>query len=98
MPEIDLTCCAVSVVHGGFLLVAGEYFESVAERVEVTHMERITVSQSRGVQTLAVVVDDHRAVDDFIPSVHIHIGYTVVVVALSEVRTAVTFPVPPLCE
>ena len=98
MPEIDLASCAVSVVHGRFFFVAGEDFQSVSERVEVAHMERVAVSQSRGMKTFSVVVDDHRTIDDFIPSVHIHIGNAVVVVSLSVVRTAVSFPIPPLCE
>ena len=61
----------------------------LARRIEITHMHSISVPESSTEQPFTIVIYHHRAVDDFVPSVIIHISYTDVMVAHSGIRGSV---------
>ena len=95
---VNLAGGGVTVVRPLRVLVAGENLLPLAVGVEVAAMLGVAVSQPRGGEPLAVVVDDHRAVDNLVPSVPVHIGNAIIVVSLPEPGAApvAAVPTPPL--
>nr|GEU28687.1 hypothetical protein [Tanacetum cinerariifolium] len=81
------------------LFVGAEFFQSRAGGIEVAHGHRIAMLEAGTPQALAVVVDRHGAVDDFILAVAIDVGHAQLVVALAAElfvarRAAVEGPPP----
>ena len=54
--------------------------------IEIGKVHRVAVAEAGGPQSLAVVVDAHRAVDDLVPPVAIDIADAEVVIALAGDR------------
>ena len=65
------------------VLVDAEDFEAGPRRVEVADVERVAVPQAGGEEPLAVVVDDHRPVDDLVLAVAVDVGDAEAVVPLA---------------
>ena len=85
----------IAVVCTAFLK-AGELLLIFAVRVEVRAVLGITVSIAGGAQAEAVVVDHHRAEDNLVAAVPVHITYGEVVVTVAEPRAGaiVRLPIP----
>ena len=52
-------------------------------------------------QTMTVVIDDHRAIDNLITTIQVNVGYTVVVVTIGIPRvtpTTIVRPMPTFCQ
>ena len=97
-PIIDLAGGSVAIVIGGRVLVAGKDFLSVAIGIEVAHMLGVAMSEAGSTESLAVVVDDHRAEADLVASVPVDISNRIVVVSLPVPGTARRVAVPaPAC-
>ena len=56
---VDLRRCSVTIVHSGFILIAGENLLPVTIGIEVGAMLGVAVSESGCGEALAIVVDDH---------------------------------------
>ena len=81
-----LTCQPTPVGHsiGGLVLDAIVYLKSFPVWVEIIYVQGITMPETGGVQSFAIVVNHHVAIDDFITAVLVHVGYHIVVVAVAK--------------
>ena len=59
------------------------YLKTFPVGVEVIHMHRIAMAVSCRVESFAIVVDHHVAIDDFVAPVLVHVGDDIVVVAVA---------------
>lgn len=95
VPVVDPAGGGIAEIGSGFVFVAGLDFLSFVVGVEVTAMLCVTVAVACCGKAFAVVVNDHRTVDDFITSVPIYVGNTEVVVSFSEPWAARFVVEPP---
>ena len=59
-----------------FVLVRAEYLKCSRSRgVKDANVNRVAVTKASRVKPLAVVVDDHRMIDDFIATVTVHVSH-----------------------
>ena len=94
---IDFRRRRIAVVVARIVLHAGINLQAVNIRIEIAHMLGIAVSETSSGESLTVVVDHHRAKHNLVATVHIDIGYCIVVVALTLPRAvAVVVPAPAL--
>ncbi len=68
-----------------FVFVDAEDLEPGPRRIEIAGVQRVAVAQAGREESLAVVVDDHRAVDDFVLAVAVDVGDRQAVIALTRV-------------
>jgi len=66
-----------------FVLVDAEHFEPGPGRIQVACMQRVAVTKAGRKEALAVIVDHHRSVNDFITAIRIDVGDGEAVVTLS---------------
>ena len=66
-----------------------EHFEAGPRGIEIADVQRVAVAKAGREEALAVVVDDHRAVDDLVAAVAVDVGDGQAVVALARVRRRV---------
>src|SRR5690606_39002330 len=78
-----------AVATGAHALVDGKNLQPGARGVKVGHVKRVTVTESGGVESGAVVVESHGSVDDFLPPVAIHVGNGELVIPLPRVGSVV---------
>ena len=95
VPVVDPAGGGIAEIGSGFVFVAGLDFLSFVVGVEVTAMLCVTVAVACCGKTFAVVVNDHRTVDDFIMSVPVHVGDAEVVVSFAEPWAARFIVEPP---
>ena len=58
------------------LLMDAPDFQSFAAWVEITHVLSVAMAQSRGIESRAMVVDYHRAINNFIFAIFVDIAYS----------------------
>ena len=80
---VDLAGGGVAIVVGRLVFVAGIDFMSVHIGVEVAVVLGIAVTESRGGESVSVVVDDHGTEANLIATVPVHIGHGIVMVAVA---------------
>src|SRR5688572_25341197 len=82
-----LACSCVTETCAGvvkpFLNVIN--LESGTIGIEIRNVQRVTVSEARRIESLAIVIEYHRSKDDLVPSVCIDIGDTQLVIALPAI-------------
>ena len=76
--------------------VAGKLFQSLSVRIEISTMLRITMSQSCGTKSLAVIIYHHLSKDDFVSSVHIYISNGKIMISIAKPCTTQIIPAPSL--
>ena len=78
--------CRISVRTSVTLVfVTVPYLQSFARRIEMSQMNRVSMSHLRCVQSFAVMVDGTRAVDNLIASVTVYVTYPKVMITLSGI-------------
>ena len=95
VPIIDSAASRIAVVGTGLVLIASKDLLSFAVGVEVAAMLCVAVAVTCCGKSFAIVVYDHRAVDDFIASVPVHVGDAEVVVSFAEPWAARFIVEPP---
>ena len=93
---INLACSSIIIGTGRMGFVAGKLFQSLSVRVEISTMLRITMSQSCGTKSLAVIIYHHLSKDDFVSSVHIYISNGKIMISIAKPCTTQIIPAPSL--
>ena len=58
-----------------FVFVYRKDFQPRAIRIHVADVHRVAMAEPGGVKALAIVVNNHRVVDDFVLAVRINVGH-----------------------
>ena len=96
---VNLACRGITVVVAGIVLVAGVNLLSMNIWIEVAAMLCVTMSETCGGKSLAIVVYDHRAETYLITSVPVDIGNAEVMISLSLPRSVgIVEPSPALLQ